>query len=234
MYNESYAIAEPSAKEIHYGLRKYMMGVYNKMTLALIVTGCVAYFGSPFLKPLMSTPIWWLFVFAPLGFVLAFTYFMNRLSVSAAQVLFYTFSALMGISMSSLFAVYTDVSIARAFFISAATFAAASLYGYTTGKDLTNMGSFLIMGIFGLIIASIVNIFLASSMLAWIISVVSVIAFTLLTAYDTQKLKDEYMSNGEVFGFDSPEKSSIFGALTLYLDAINIFISLVQLTGEKE
>lgn len=234
MYNESTLENNMSKKEIDSGLRAYMVSVYNKMTLALVVSGITAYFGSIYLVGFMSSPIWFLFAFAPLAFVLGYTYFLNSMSIDMAKILFYAFAVVMGISLSTIFVKYTGASIAKVFFISAATFAAASLYGYTTGRDLTSMGSFLIMGVIGLIIASIVNIFLASSMLAFIISVIGVLVFTALTAYDTQKLKEEYYSNGDVFGFDSPEKSSIFGALTLYIDIINIFVSLLSLLGQSK
>jgi FtsH-binding integral membrane protein len=234
MYNEAYPQVSVDPKTIDMGLRSWMLGVYNNMSIALAVTGVVAYISSFILQPLMTTPIWYLFVFSPLLLILAMPFVMKNFSIKVAFALFMAFSALMGLSMSSIFVVYTSTSIAKVFFITAATFASASLYGYTTGRDLTSMGSFLIMGVFGLIIASVVNIFLASSILSWIISVVGVIAFTGLTAYDTQKLKEEYLSNGEVYGFDSPEKSSIFGALTLYLDCVNIFISLLQLLGERK
>lgn len=235
MYNESNIVtAAPSNAEIDQGLRSWMMSIYNKMAIALAITGLVAYWGSTALLPLMKTPFWYVVAFAPLLFSLALSFGMNRISTGTAHVLFYAFAVVMGLSMSAIFAVYTGASIAKAFFVSAGTFAAASLYGYTTGRDLTSMGAFLIMGVIGIIIASIVNIFLASSMLAFIISVVGVIAFTGLTAYDTQKLKEEYLSNGEIYGFDSAEKSSIFGALTLYLDAINIFISMIQLIGDRK
>ena len=235
MYNESSVItATKTQAEVDQGLRSWMLGIYNKMAIALGVTGVVAYWGSTALLPLMNTPFWFLIAFAPLAFSLVLGFGMHKLSTGAAHALFYAFAVVMGLSMSAIFAAFTGASVARAFFVSAATFAAASIYGYTTGRDLTSIGGFLIMGVIGIIIASVVNIFLASSMLAFVISVVGVIAFTGLTAYDTQKLKEEYLSNGEVYGFDSAEKSSIFGALTLYLDAVNIFISMIQLIGERK
>lgn len=235
MYNESSIVtATKTQTEVDMGLRSWMLGIYNKMAIALAVTGAVAYWGSSALLPIMNTPFWFIIALAPLAFGLILSFGMHKLNATTAHVLFYAFAVVMGLSMSAIFAVYTGSSIARAFFVSAATFAAASLYGYTTGRDLTTMGGFLAMGVIGIIIASVVNLFLASSMLAFIISVVGVIAFTGLTAYDTQKLKEEYLSNGEVYGFDSAEKSSIFGALTLYLDAVNIFISMVQLLGERK
>lgn len=234
MYNETSISTSVTQTEIDLGLRRYMLSVYNKMSLALAVTAIVAFLGSIFLTPLMTTPIWYVFVFAPIGLVLALSYLMDKVSVSTAYIMFFAFACLMGISMSTIFVTYTSESIAKVFFITAATFAGASLYGYTTNRDLTSMGNFLIMGVIGLVVASLVNVFLASSLLGWIVSVIGVIAFTGLTAYDTQKLKEEYYSNGEVFGFESIDKSSIFGALTLYLDVINIFTSLMTLLGNKE
>lgn len=234
MYNESSVISATTREEIDQGLRSWMLGIYNKMSIALAITGVVAYWGSSALLPLMHSPFWFVIALSPIAFSLVLGFGMHKMSSGLAHVLFYAFAVVMGLSMSAIFAAYTGASIARAFFVSAATFAAASLYGYTTGRDLTSMGGFLMMGVIGIIIASIVNLFLASSMLAFIISIVGVIAFTGLTAYDTQKLKEEYMSNGEVYGFDSAEKSSIFGALTLYLDAVNIFISMIQLLGDRK
>jgi FtsH-binding integral membrane protein len=235
MYNESSMIsATKTHEEVDQGLRSWMLGIYNKMSIALAITGAVAYWGSSALLPLMQSPFWIAIALSPLAFSLILGFGMSKMSPSVAHVLFYAFAVVMGLSMSAIFAAYTGASIARAFFVSAGTFAAASLYGYTTGRDLTSIGGFLIMGVIGIIIASIVNLFLASSMLAFVISIVGVIAFTGLTAYDTQKLKEEYLSNGDVYGFDSAEKSSIFGALTLYLDAVNIFISMIQLIGDRK
>jgi len=216
------------------GLRSYMMGVYNHMMVALLVTGLTSYISAPFLKPLMGTSWWFIFAFLPLVFVLILSFGLHKLSISMAKTLFYTYAVSMGLSLSSIFMIFTATSIAKVFFITSATFAAASLYGYTTKKDLTSMGSFLFMGMIGLLIASVVNIFLASSMVSWIISVVGVLVFTLLTAFDSQKLKDEYLSGGEVYGFDSQEKSSIFGALTLYLNFIILFQYLLNLIGQKD
>lgn len=228
------AIPALSSNEINAGLREYMLGIYNRMTGALAVTGIVAWWGSTALLPLMHSWTWIVLALLPLVFVLILSFGMDRLSNTAANVLFWAFSASMGVSLSTIFVLYTTASIAQVFFITAGTFAAASLYGYTTGRDLTTMGGFLIMGAIGIFIASMVNIFLASSMMTFIISILAVVIFTGLTAYDTQKLKEEYFSRGEVYGFDSPTKSSIFGALTLYLDFINIFVHLMQLIGIKK
>jgi FtsH-binding integral membrane protein len=229
----SQATSRGSTQEIDQGLREYMLGIYNKMTMALAVTGVAAWWGSTALLPLMGSPIWLLIALSPLAFILVLSFGMYRLGTGTVNVLFWTFSVVMGLSLSTIFVRFTGESVAQVFFITAGTFAAASLYGYVTKKDLTSVGSFLIMGVIGLLIASLVNIFLASSMLAWIISVIGVVVFTGLTAYDTQKLKEDYLSNGEVYGFDSMAKSSIYGALTLYLDFINIFVSLLQLIGVK-
>lgn len=220
--------------EIDQGLRSYMLGIYNRMAGALAVTGLAAWWGSTALLPLMTSPLWIVLALLPLAFVLVLSFGMHRMGTATANVIFWAFAVAMGVSLSTIFVRYTTESIAQVFFITAGTFAAASIYGYTTRKDLTSVGGFLIMGAIGLVIASVVNLFLASSMLAWIISVIGVVVFTGLTAYDTQKLKEEYLSNGEVYGFDSAAKSSIYGALTLYLDFINIFISLLQLMGAKK
>ena len=150
------------------------------------------------------------------------------------QLLFWTFAVAMGMSLSTLFVVFTTKSIATVFFISAATFAAASLWGYTTNRDLTSMGNFLIMGAVGILIAMLVNIWLASSMLMFVVSVLGVVIFTGLTAYDVQNLKNDYLNYGEVYGFDSPEKSALYGALNLYLNFINIFQFLLNLIGDRE
>ena len=215
------------------GLRSYMMGVYNHMMVALLVTGLTSYLSAPLLAPLIGTAWWFVIALSPLAFVLAFSFGINRMSDIMAKIVFYAYSIAMGASLSIIFISFTTASIAKVFFICSSIFAAASLYGYTTKKDLTSMSTFLLMGMFGLIIASIVNIFLVSSMVAWIISVVAVLVFTAMTAYDTQNLKEEYLSNGEVYGLDSKEKSSIFGALTLYLNFVILFEHLLALLGQK-
>lgn len=221
------------AEQYDEGLRSYMIGIYNHMMVALLVTGLTSYLSAPLLKPLMTTAWWFIFVFMPLAFVLVLSFGMHKISTSTAKILFYTYAITMGLSLSSIFMLFTSTSIAKVFFITSATFAAASLYGYTTKRDLTSLGSFLLMGMIGLLIASVVNIFLASSMISWIISIIGVLVFTAMTAYDSQNLKDEYLSGGEVYGFDSQEKSSIFGALTLYLNFIVLFQYLLSLLGQK-
>jgi FtsH-binding integral membrane protein len=183
---------------------------------------------------MMQTPLWIVMALLPLAFILVLSFGIDKFSVPMATAVFYLFAVSMGISLSTIFVLYTTTSIAKVFFISAATFAAASIYGYTTQRDLTSMGSFLIMGAVGIFIAGIVNIFLQSSLMSFVISCIAVLVFTGLTAYDSQQLKEEYMSQGAVYGFDSAAKSSIFGALTLYLDFINIFVHLMNLIGDRK
>jgi len=219
--------------EIDQGLRTYMLGIFNRMAVALALTGIVAWWGSTALLPLMASPFWIVIALVPLAFILVLSFGVNKLSTGAANVLFWAFAVAMGLSMSTIFVRYTSASIAQVFFITASTFAAASLYGYTTKKDLTNVGTFLIMGAIGIMIASIVNLFLASSLLTFVISVIGVVVFTGLTAYDTQNIKADYLSQGEVYGFESAAKSSIYGALSLYLNFVNIFNMLLSLIGQK-
>lgn len=215
------------------GLRKFMLQVYNYMTFALAVSGLVSLGIS--LSPEVMSFIWgthfkWVAIFAPLGMSLMLMGVLDKMSPYSAKVFLIAFAAVMGISLSSIFAIYKLGSIAQVFFISAATFGSASLYGYVTKRDLTKFGSFLMMGALGLCIASIVNIFLQSSAFAFAISCIAVLIFTALTAYDTQQIKEHYDSS---YG-DEREKAGVLGALNLYLDFINIFISLLQLIGEKK
>ncbi|HEY9549877.1 MAG TPA: Bax inhibitor-1/YccA family protein [Kiloniellaceae bacterium] len=216
------------------GLRKYMLGVYNYMTVAMGITGLVAYFASQsadLMATIYGTPLQWVVMLAPLGFVLFLSFRVHKMSASAAQITFWAFSAAMGLSLASIFLVYTDASITRVFFITAGAFAGLSLFGYTTKKNLSGMGSFLFMGLIGIILASVVNIFLASSALQFVISVVGVLVFAGLTAYDTQQIKNMYYAadSGEV-----ATKKSIMGALRLYLDFLNMFLFLLQLFGNRE
>jgi len=216
------------------GLRSYMLTIYKYMTGALAVTGATAFLtaNSPaMLNAIYGTPLQWLVMLAPLGFILALNFGINKMSFSTAQIVFWTFSAVMGLSLSYIFIAYTGASIARAFFITAGTFGTMSLYGYTTKKDLTGMGNFLIMGLFGIVIASLVNLFLKSSGLQFAVSILAVLIFTGLTAYDTQKLKNLYYQvagNAEQAG-----KTAILGAVSLYLDFINIMIHLLHLFGSR-
>ncbi|HEY0917941.1 Bax inhibitor-1/YccA family protein [Devosia sp.] len=232
-----------TAAVIDEGLRGYMLRVYNYMGIGLAVTGLVAYFASAAAVTadgtaltawgnlIYNSPLMWVIVLAPLAFVLVLSFGLNKLSVGAAQLTFWAFAAVMGLSMSSIFMVYTDASIAKTFFITAATFGAMSLYGYTTKRDLTGIGNFLFMGLIGLIIAMVVNIFLQSSMLEFAISAIGVLIFVGLTAYDTQKIKESYH---ESFGADVLAKNAIMGALSLYLDFINLFMMLLRLFGNRE
>mgnify|MGYP000255169640 CR=1 FL=1 len=213
------------------GLRTYMLSVYNYMSLGLALTGAVALLivsSPPLLQAIM--PMMWLFVIAPFVLVLFLSFKINTIQYSTAQALFWLYAALNGVAFSVIFLAYTYESIARVFFITAGTFAAMSLYGYTTRKDLTAWGSFLFMGLIGIIIASLVNLFVASSMLQFMVSVIGVIVFTGLTAYDTQNIKNTYIegSSTEVAG-----KRAIFGALQLYLDFINLFMMLLRLLGDR-
>lgn len=224
------------------GLRSYMLRVYNLMALGLVITG-VAAFGTSALavsngeltalgQALYLSPLKWVVMLAPLAMVFFLSFRIEKMSVSAAQTTFWVYAALMGLSLSSIFLVFTGASIAQTFFVTAASFGALSLYGYTTKRDLSAMGSFLIMGLFGLIIASVVNIFLASSALHFAISVIGVLIFAGLTAYDTQSIKDTYyevQGNHEMAG-----RSAIIGALRLYLDFVNLFMFLLQFLGNRE
>lgn len=237
------------------GLRSYMLRIYNYMSIGLAITGLAALgvymaavttdpsgaaakIGNSFLTPfgyaMFVSPLKWVFILAPLAMVFAISFGINRLKPATAQLMFWAFAALMGISLSSIFLVYTHTSITRVFFITAASFGALSLYGYTTKRDMTGMGSFLIMGLFGIIIASVVNMFVASSMLQFIVSVVGVLIFAGLTAYDTQRLKNDYIYGYASQGGDVAERAAITGALSLYLNFINLFTLLLQLLGQKE
>jgi uncharacterized protein len=218
------------------GLRSYMLSVYNYMGLGLAITGLVAFVvaSTPALYvPIFTTPLKWVVILAPLGFVFFLGARIQAMSTSAAQITFWLFAAVMGISLASIFLVFTGESIARVFFITAATFGAVSLYGYTTKRDLSGMGSFLFMGLIGIVIASLVNIFLASSALQFAISVIGVLVFTGLTAYDTQRLKNEYVGSFQYAGTDIAAKGAIMGALSLYLNFINLFMMLLQLFGTQ-
>ena len=180
------------------------------------------------------SPLKWVFILAPLAMVFAISFGINRLKPATAQLLFWAFAALMGISLSSIFLVYTHTSIVRVFFITAASFGALSLYGYSTKRDMTGMGSFLMMGLFGIILASVVNLFLASSMLQFVVSVIGVLVFAGLTAWDTQRLKNDYIYGYAAQGGDVAEKAAITGALSLYLNFINLFTLLLQLLGQRD
>jgi len=241
------AAGRVDAATVDAGLRAYMLRIYNYMSIGLAITGLAALgvymaavttdqagaaakFGNAFLTPfgyaMYVSPLKWLFILAPLAMVFAISAGINRLRPATAQMLFWVFSALMGISLSSIFLVYTHTSIVRVFFITAATFGALSLYGYTTKRDMSGMGSFLFMGLIGIIIASLVNLF--------IVSVVGVLVFAGLTAWDTQRLKNDYIYGYASQGGEIAEKAAITGALSLYLNFINLFTLLLQLLGQRD
>jgi FtsH-binding integral membrane protein len=218
--------------QIDAGLRAYMQRVYGYMAGGLALTGIVAYAAaaSGFYEAIAGTPIIWIVMLAPLGFVLALSFGIQRMSAETAMVLFWTYAAVMGLSLGGIFLVYTGTSIARVFFITAATYAAMSLYGYTTKSDLSRFGSFLMMGLIGIVIASLVNIFIGSNALQFAISIIGVIVFVGLTAYDTQRIKEMYLQSDTA---ETASKKAVMGALSLYLDFINLFMMLLQLFGQR-
>jgi hypothetical protein len=221
-----------SRAEIDLGLRRYMLSVYNYMAVGLGVTGLVAYaaVATGLYQQIAGTPLIWLVMLAPIVPVLFLSARIDRISFATAQAVFWGYAALMGLSLAGLLLVYTGTSVARVFFISAGTFAAMSAYGYSTGRDLARFGSFLMMGLLGIVLASLVNIFVGSSGLQFVISVIGVLVFTGLTAYDTQRIKGVYFSGDFGTGL---AKTALMGALTLYLDFINLFVMLLQLTGDR-
>jgi hypothetical protein len=228
------------------GLRAYMLKVYNYMASGILITGFISLIlfklsvittadgsiaGLTSLgNALYNSALMWVVMLAPLGVVFYMSFGIRKMSAAKAQGTFWVFAALMGASLSSIFLIYTGASITRVFFITSGTFGAMSIYGYTTKKDLTKLGSFLMMGLFGIIIASIVNIFMKSTMMYYVISIIGVLVFVGLTAYDTQKIKNMYLvsDSGEIMG-----KKAVMGALTLYLDFINLFIMLLRLFGQR-
>ena len=233
-YDWQRGAAIPDRVLFNEGLRQHMLRVYNYMGLGLVMTGLVAFIvgTTPALYvPIFSTPLKWFVMLAPLAFVLFFSFRMESMSASGAQTLFWAFCAVMGLSLASIFLVFTGTSIARTFFIAAAMFGATSLYGYTTKRDLSQFGSFLIMGLIGVVIASLVNLFLASSALQFVISVIGIVVFVGLTAWDTQSIKEQYAEN---FDAESTQKLAVFGAFSLYLNFINIFQLLLTFTGQRE
>ena len=238
------------------GLRAHMNKVYGTMSVGLIMTGAAAWAiaglattadpsaGVAQIGPnqyltglgqaIYASPLKWLIMFAPLIMVFAFSAMVNRMSAAAAQLAFYSFAVLMGLSLSSIFLVYTSMSIAQVFFITAIAFAGLSLWGYTTKKDISGWGSFLIMGVIGLIVASIVNIFLGSPAIMFAVSVLGVLIFAGLTAYDTQRIKSEYVAHAAHGDQEWLGKAAIMGSLSLYLNFINMFIMLLSLFGQRE
>ncbi len=232
--------SKTTSVEIDLGLKAYMNKVYSFMAVGLALTGVIAHITSilafnfstntytPFGAAIYGSPLAFIIMLAPLGFIIALNMGISRMKESTVQILFWAFAAVMGLSLSSIFIQYTGESVARVFFISAGAFGALSLYGYTTKKDLTGWGSFLFIGLIGIIIASIVNIFVASTALQFGISVIGVLVFAGLTAYDTQRIKSMYYD-----GSGNEGKKAIMGSLTLYLDFINLFIMLIQLFGQR-
>ncbi len=222
-----------SRVDIDEGLRAYMLRVYNYMVTGLALTGAVAYLvaSTPALfNAIFGSALVWVVILAPLGMVFLLSARINKMSAASAQLAYWVFAGLMGLSLASVFVVYTGESIARVFFITAATFAAMSLYGYTTKRDLTGWGSFLFMGLIGIIIAMVVNLFIQSTMIQFVVSVLGVLIFTGLTAYDTQKIKEMYVAAD---GSEIAGKKAIMGALRLYLDFINLFLMLLHLFGNQ-
>jgi FtsH-binding integral membrane protein len=241
------------AAVVDQGLRAYMLRIYNYMVLGLAITGFAAlgiYMLSVTTDPALAvakvrnimltnvgyalfvSPLKWAVILAPLALVFFLSFRIQNMRPATAQITFWIYAALVGVSLASIFLIYTHSSITRVFFITAATFGALSLWGYTTQRDISGWGSFLFMGLIGIIIASLVNIFVASTMLQWIVSVIGVLVFAGLTAYDTQRLKNEYVHGameGEVL-----ERSAIMGALSLYLDFLNLFTMLLSLMGSKD
>lgn len=240
---------QTSAVEMDQGLRSFMLGVYNNMSIGLAITGLAAIGISmlaiagvsptgkvtsltPLGQALYLSPLKWVVMLAPLAFILFFSFKAESMSSSSARAMFFAFAAVMGVSLSSIFVVYTGESITKVFFITAATFGALSLYGYTTKKSLSAMGSFLIMGLIGLVIASVVNIFLQSSALSFAVSAIGVLVFAGLTAWDTQRLKEMYLYSD--MNPEEAAKLSVNGALSLYLNFINMFQMLLSLFGSKQ
>jgi hypothetical protein len=224
---------QAEAARIDVGLRQHMLRVYNYMASGVALTGIVAYVtaNTPALfNAIFGTPLAWVVILAPLAFVLVLSFGIHKLSLFATQALFWTFAAAMGLSLSTIFVMYTGESIARVFFITAASFGALSLYGYTTQRDLSAWRSFLFMGLIGIIIAMVVNIFLQSSALQFAISVIGVLVFAGLTAYDTQRIKSMYYEGDAA---ETAGKKAVMGALALYLDFINLMIMLLHLFGSR-
>ena len=254
MANPSYMRTQTITRtaEIDAGLRAYMNKVYALMAGAMIITGVVAYAvgmdfkamvtGQPttllpesLLAAMFTSPMVYVIIFAPLAVVFGLSAMINRISASTAQTVFWGFAALIGLSISSIFAVYTGASIARTFFVTAIAFGGLSLYGYTTKRDISGWGAFLIMGVIGLIVASIVNLFLVSEALHWAVSVLGVLIFAGLTAYDTQNIKNTYLAMRSTPGGEAwLEKGAVMGALNLYLDFLNMFMFLLQFLGNRE
>ncbi len=246
-YGRRYSVGTGTATSAEFdeGLRSHMLKIYNYMASGVLLTGIVAMVFSGMAvnetaagreltglgQAIYASPLRWVIALSPLAMIMVMSFGINKLSTFALQACFWVFAALMGVSISSIFLVYTDASIAQIFFVTAGAFAGLSLFGYTTKKDLSGWGSFLIMGVIGIVIAMIVNIFVQSSMMGFIISVLGVLIFAGLTAYDTQRIKEMYFQG---HGHETMAKLSIMGALSLYLNFINMFLFLLQLFGNRE
>jgi len=228
--------AAAGAATIDAGLRAHMTKVYGLMSVAMLITAGTAWAvgtSETLFTAVFNTPLKWVVMFLPLVMVFAFSAMINRMSAAAAQLFFYVYAAAMGLSLAFIFAIYTGTSITTTFLTTAAAFAGLSLYGYTTKRDLTAMGSFFMMGLIGLLVASLINIFLASSALAFAISVIGVLIFAGLTAYDTQSIKNEYVMHARSGDTEWMGKSAVMGALRLYLDFINLFMYMLQFMGDR-
>lgn len=227
-------IFAPASTDAAYdeNLRRYMLGIYNYMGLGVALTGIVAFIFSqiPQFVALLATPFAWIIMLAPLAMVFAISFGINRFSPQTLRILFWVYCGFMGASLSTIFIVFTGESIARTFFITAAAFGGLSYFGYTTKRDLTAFGHFLIIGLFGLIIAMVVNIFLASSVLQLVVSILGVLIFAGLTAWDTQRIKNEFSEN---YGRQTLEKMVVVNSLSLYLNFINLFMFLLQFLGQQ-
>jgi FtsH-binding integral membrane protein len=216
------------------GLRRHMLGIYNNMALGLVVTGVVAFgiASTPALyQPIFGTPLKWAAMFAPLAFVMFLSFRMERMSLASARTAFFAFAAVMGVSMAAVFLSFTGASIARTFFIAASMFMGMSLWGYTTKRDLSGWSSFLFMGLIGVVAASVVNLFLGSTTLQLVVSFAGIIVFVGLTAWDTQRAKSDYFAFA---GTPHAEKLGIMGALSLYLNFVNLFQLLLTFFGQRE
>lgn len=232
----SYAQTNVQRPGYNEGLRTYMLSVFQNMSIALVITALVAMFtaSSPALmNAIFSTPLQWLVMLAPLGMVFFLSAKIMSMSVSGARMALWSFAALMGLSLSSMSIYYTSESIAKVFFITASLFGSMAIYGHTTKRDLSGMGSFLMMGVIGIFIASLANMFFQSSALGNVLSYVGVVVFTLLTAYDVQMLKSVYYQMGATGSNEIAQKTSIYGALNLYMDFINLFIFLLRIFGVR-
>ncbi len=222
-----------AGQNIDQGLRSYMLGVYNNMALGVALTGVVAFFvgnNDALMATIWGSPLKWVAMFLPLALSLVFGFGVNKMRADTAKLVFWAYAAAFGLSLSVIFRVFTGESIATTFFVTAASFAALSLYGYTTKKDLTAFGSFLVMGMWGLLIAGLVNIFIQSSVMQFVLNCAGVLIFAGMTAWDTQSIKEMYYENDDG---ETASKKSILGAYKLYTDFIALFINLLQLFGDR-